>query len=434
MQFDYSYHFHPVGQGLFSSGFIKRVNGPNNFYFSFVYDCGSSTSQNLINDELDRLSRNTDNRGRINLLTLSHFDNDHISGVVSLLKKFKVGILMLPYMSLAERLIIAFEEGGGEGDPLFDFYINPVRYFLDQGVQGIEHILFVPPSGDKGPPYPGDQTSPPESGLDDELRFVSTELADDAEMSFLESGTDGTAPAVKWLAPGSALTLAKFGWEFIPYNDDPRKVIPHSFVDAVRENRENLRLAGGSPAREEALRKLKEQYDNFFGGGPKKRNLISLFLYSGPIYQRWNRCGITHADATAVIQPILIDWHLKFIWFDRSDDVPPQEEARPRGSILYTGDGYLNTKKKLQNLVNYLDENRVRQVGVFQVMHHGAKANWRQGTAAAIAPLFSVFSSDPEHKGYEHPHATVLRDFWSYGAVQVDKVADFTAYGHLSTP
>lgn len=65
-------------------------------------------------------------------------------------------------------------------------------------------------------------------------------------------------------------------------------------------------------------------------------------------------------------------------------------------------------------------------------MHHGAEANWHQGVAAAISPLFSVFSSDPERKKWKHPHAPVLRDFWRYGAVQVDKHADFTASGYLS--
>jgi hypothetical protein len=64
-------------------------------------------------------------------------------------------------------------------------------------------------------------------------------------------------------------------------------------------------------------------------------------------------------------------------------------------------------------------------------MHHGAKANWHHGVAAAIAPLFSVFSSDPERKKWKHPNAQVLRDFWCYGAVQVDKSTDFTASGHL---
>jgi beta-lactamase superfamily II metal-dependent hydrolase len=64
-------------------------------------------------------------------------------------------------------------------------------------------------------------------------------------------------------------------------------------------------------------------------------------------------------------------------------------------------------------------------------MHHGARANWHQGIANAIAPYFSVFSSDPEHRRYKHPHAEVVRDFWQFGAIQVDKASDFNVYGYL---
>jgi hypothetical protein len=64
-------------------------------------------------------------------------------------------------------------------------------------------------------------------------------------------------------------------------------------------------------------------------------------------------------------------------------------------------------------------------------MHHGAEDNWHKGVAARITPLFSVFSSDPEHKKYKHPHAPVLRDFWRYGAVQVDKRTGFCVGGLL---
>jgi hypothetical protein len=433
MKYEFLYHFFPVGQGLFSKGSIKSDNANRSFQFLWVYDCGTCSSDHPIDESIKALEEPAGSDTRIDLLTLSHFDKDHISGVASLLKKFKVGILMLPYMPLAERLIIAFEEGGGEGDPLFDFYINPVRYLIDQEVQGIERILFVPPSGDKGPPYPGEQTGPPRPDPDDELKFVPEKnFPDDVEAPFLEPGTDGTAPAVECLAPGSALTLAKFGWEFIPYNDDPGKEIPQSFFNKVRERREKLLTASDSQARRDALKELKKEYWNQFGPSSKEKNQISLFLYSGPIYGIFQKYIIESARSGKIIQAR--KWDLPFISIYTGSENQKQERNKLRCSILYTGDGYLDTKAKLQRLLKYLDEKRVRRVGVFQVMHHGAQANWYQGTAAAIAPLFSVFSSDPEHKGYKHPHAPVLRDFWSYGAVQVDKVADFTAYGRLSTP
>ena len=88
---------------------------------------------------------------------------------------------------------------------------------------------------------------------------------------------------------------------------------------------------------------------------------------------------------------------------------------------MFTGDGYLDSPARLDALVDYLSPQRVAQVGVFQVMHHGARGNWHQGVANRFAPLVSVFSSDPGRGATYHPHSEVLRDFWPYGPAQADK-------------
>jgi len=74
---------------------------------------------------------------------------------------------------------------------------------------------------------------------------------------------------------------------------------------------------------------------------------------------------------------------------------------------------------------------RIERVAVFLVMHHGAERNWQKGVAEAMAPLFSVFSSDPNRKQWGHPHGAVLRDFWRHGPVQVDKSQGFYFGGFL---
>lgn len=129
----YSYHFYPVGQGLFSTGSIRRHDEEQS-RFLWVYDCGTSSSQSLVDRGIAQLEHFAKGRERIDLLVLSHLDHDHISGVVRLLNKFKIGTLMLPYMPLAQRLILAFEEGsGGESDPFTNFYLNPCRVFSGAG-------------------------------------------------------------------------------------------------------------------------------------------------------------------------------------------------------------------------------------------------------------------------------------------------------------
>ena len=432
----YSYHFYPVGQGLFSTGSIRR-HGEGKSRFLWVYDCGSSSSQSLLDNGIHRLDHFAGARQRIDLLVLSHFDHDHISGVVRLLEKFKIGTLMLPYMPLAQRLIIAFEEGsGGADDPLTGFYLNPVAFLLAQEGPGIERILFVPPSGNEGPDYPGDIPNPRVPGPEDEpkIDFDLDDRKDTEDLgSLMRADQQGAKnAAVEFLRRGSRIASASCLWEFIPYNDDPLEPITLEFENKVAEQREALLSASKSDDREKSLKTLKGAYDNYFGAESVERNIISLFLYSGPIYSSWNTCWLT--EGRSMSWPGIWHWHRwPFPEMHRWEPLePPEEPLRHRCSILYSGDGYVDTNDRLQKLVQYLDESRVRRIGVFQVMHHGAEANWHQGVAAAISPLFSVFSSDPERKKWKHPHAPVLRDFWRYGAVQVDRNADFNAAGYLN--
>lgn len=76
----FSYHFYAVGQGLFSTGSIHKT-GEHSPQFLWVDDCGRSYPQLLIDGAIDALKERVENQSRIELLTLSHFDLVHISGV-----------------------------------------------------------------------------------------------------------------------------------------------------------------------------------------------------------------------------------------------------------------------------------------------------------------------------------------------------------------
>lgn len=136
----FNYHFYPVGQGLFSSGAIRRVEEGEQ-HFLWVYDCGSSSPQALVENAIAKLEDSAGSRRRIDLLTLSHFDHDHISGVCRLIGQFQIGTLMLPYMPLAQRLLIAFSERTNLEAAFMSFAVNPVAHLLAQGGPGIDRIL-----------------------------------------------------------------------------------------------------------------------------------------------------------------------------------------------------------------------------------------------------------------------------------------------------
>ena len=77
---------HPVGQGAFFTEQFLDENGTS--VLNVVYDCGSFTSQpNLVEYEI----RNTfEKNAHIDLLFISHFDEDHVNGLMTLQNKTKI--------------------------------------------------------------------------------------------------------------------------------------------------------------------------------------------------------------------------------------------------------------------------------------------------------------------------------------------------------
>lgn len=424
----FSYRFYPVGQGLFASGYLMK-SGENEPCFTWVYDCGTSSSPKLVTDGIEKLEKEVGDHRKIDLMVLSHFDHDHISGVCELLAKFRIGTLMLPYMPLAQRLVIAFEEEIGTPDGIHTpFFINPVSFLLSQSELGIERILFVPPSSGEGPDLNREAPEMPDDGdFPPELRFESRKPDDfDEWRTLIEGGQDRyQATSIEFLHKGSALTFASY-WEFIPYNDDPETEITSEFVAEVEGLRLKLLSDVPRPTRNAALRRLKQAYDDHFGDDSETRNLISLHLYAGPIYPSWRWAWLARARWNQRSWEHIIKSHSL-----TSSPDPHLEYGARRCSILYTGDGYLDSQQRLRRLITYLLEQRIRSIGLFQVMHHGAEANWHSSVAAEISPLFSIFSSDPTRRDWKHPHAAVVRDFLNNCPVQVDKQRSFQAWGKL---
>ena len=106
--------FHPVGQGLFATGSLRR-HSTTRPVFRWVYDCGTTSEQRYVRRAITRLDAEWNwpegRTRRIDMFVLSHFDHDHLSGLAFLLSKFSIGALVLPYVPLWHRLVLAFDEG-----------------------------------------------------------------------------------------------------------------------------------------------------------------------------------------------------------------------------------------------------------------------------------------------------------------------------------
>lgn len=408
------YSYHAVGQGLFSTGALIKQGriGPR---FRWAYDCGTVSGQALITRGMDEIAWPNPGTLQFDLMAISHFDADHISGMADFLARFPVRMLLLPYATLAARLAVAFAQNVAPSDQAIRLFIDPIGFIRSlEGGDRIEQIVLVPPSGEEGPPPPILPEGPDEPGgpTAGEKRVLNVEI--DLEkpgeelIAELLIAQDPVPPSVSVLSPGGRIRVAQV-WEFVPYNN--AELLTHDlseFQAAVSEIRSDLLSVAASwqgnaspPSAVTAeVKKLKALYDREFGKTAKKRNLISLFLYSGPtfplkkfrdvaMYTPHGFHGLRHRRVRRIAQ-------------------------------LFTGDGYLDTPVRLDALTRYLAQERVGQIGIFQVMHHGARSNWHKGVADRLKPLLSVFSSDPARANTFHPHAEVLRDFWPYGAAQAD--------------
>jgi hypothetical protein len=353
----------------------------------------------------------TRGRDRIDLLTLSHFDNDHITGVTALLAKFKVDTLMLPYVPLWERLLIAFASNIGPGDARMEYYVDPVAYLQNMAGGGIGRVIVVRPSEGEGPSEPA-AGAPDNEPIGDRpwQLLVRSRHPDVDDPLAQEFGM--VSQQTEFLSSGQTLIVEGL-WEFCPYNA-PRSPQNPDFKGNAEGLRKQLLSETKEAERTRALDALKKAYDDEFGSNARQRNIISLFLYAGPVYPTWK--------AHKLLSPLLASPMLYPARYPCYYRVHPNAPGHnQKCSLLYTGDGYLNTPQSFDSLHSSLGAHRMRKLGVVQVAHHGARGNWHDGLAAKLDPVFNVFSSDPARGSTYHPHAEVLRDFWPYSPVQVNQ-------------
>lgn len=406
----------PVGQGLYSSGLIRTASGAS---FNWVYDCGTASSLSFIDKAVakDQVLRDNAGATKIDLAVLSHFDKDHINGFTRLVATSSIERLLLPYLPLWKRLVLAIMEGIATEDPEFLFFLNPTAYLRAiEGAQ-ITDIVFVPPSEpddaaeeteEPDLPLPpegedGLREWPPIGSLKAETAAPPPDTSGDPAVEVAEKGTEPV-----FLARGGRILSPGF-WEFVPYNDaEKASLADASFVAKAQPLLDTLK--DDENGRKQAFKDLKSLYEATFGSSDEDKNTISLFLYSGPLGRRLELGNVLASHQ--VERPAIYR----------------------RFAQIHTGDATLNDVKsayytRFRDF--FIKNKRLEKLGPFQVMHHGSRFQWHDGIARKLRPTVSIFSSDPLRNPFYHPHMEVLRDFWLYHPVQVDKVTGFQLAGRI---
>ena len=398
--------FHPVGQGLFSSGHI-RANGSR---FDWTYDCGSDSPGKLEDEAVDRLWHEmaADNSMPIlDFVFISHFDLDHISGIPHLLRRFRVEELVVPLVPLWRRLLLVLNVGSAITHFQLDFLLDPIGAIARVEGANVGRILLVPPRG-SAPSVDGAQfidDIQPSNRQNDLPGRITYQVDLENSNRALPIGDDpvvASHPPLRVMKQGGRIRVDGF-WEFLPYNDALyTKKVDSKFVRKANQIRVRLLQTQSPTIRNLLLQVLKRHYERKFISA-STRNGISLFVYAGLVGANGTVCAC--------------DWPVDTSCFYPTYCIG---QARGRG-FLFTGDGDLKAKRRWKDLETYMGKYRAGHLLALQVMHHGSKNNWHPGLAQSIAAGLAVFAADPAHK-LAHPDHNVLVNFSSQGPTAlVDK-------------
>lgn len=422
LHFNFQYRFHPAGQGIFASGTVLALSESGESPpFHWIFDCGSTAPTVLI--PIVERYRDLILSGHLDLLCISHFDKDHVSGLGDLLKDLDVDTVVMPYWSPIERLIVAasVKNPGGEYIELLG---NPVAFVLERA-RSIRRIVIVGGPGDVPSEAPvGDR--PPilrdegERGPHPYFRDSTWNIKfDDREHPIRNSLSEETIDFAKGLgvvlqAFGSQVMgvaschIANADWEFLFHH----KPIDPSLVNSIRDKiNARVRSAGTITylLSDAGHRKaILTAYKSLLPKG-ESVNSTSLCVYSGPVLDRLQDCWISNPSPLPVIGQ-----------FDRSfrRHSPPH---RGPVSILYTGDADFKIRTNRLDLHDFLTPQRWANIAILQIPHHGSRNNWEIGSSGDFSHMDSVFCADETHRTFKHPHREVVLDLIHSGPLLANK-------------
>lgn len=337
------FKFRAVGQGAFYTGIFKHQNGNQ---FSFVYDCGTDSTHQYIDQEITNFVSETNNQ-KIDILFISHFHRDHINKIGDLLNQTGgAKLAILTYLNLDE-LILAYTDvslSGGDLDT-FAFIQDPINFLLERNV---EQIIFIHPSDEKGL----NGNNEPDLKDPDFDIFLSDEF--DFEISnqlVSNSNIEKQNPKVSHYYDLGRFSIVAF-WEFKFFNKQRDLTTLNNFHS-------DLRAVLGTPsvnfddiANYIATHSATFEYDfnaiysTNFGYG-QLINDTSLVIYHGELSRPF-RNGRIHFR-------VFPYWSLK----------------RPIGTLL-TSDIRFNQDCLNQIQSKWISIRYIENVGIFQIPHHGA--------------------------------------------------------------
>lgn len=337
MLLDIDLKFRAVGQGAFYSGVFKTGRKK----FSFVYDCGTHSSRQYLEKEVNQFVNEIDNQ-QIDLLIVSHFHEDHINYISDLLNKTKgAKCAILPYLS-PDELYVAYIDAYTKGiEPSVEtllFIENPTNFLLERNV---EKIIYIHPSDDNYNNEGNEEPTQPIIFQNDSI--IQNNLFPNRNVPEINSQVQHSFDL-------GNLFLSPF-WEFKFFSKPRNSAVLYDFLNDVKKLLSIKKITFGD---------------------------VANYIKHNPSFEKeFNDIYSKNFGAKQLInETSLIVYHSPSIVFHSNIRYAQKEPRRSlnfeNSGTLLTGDIIFNNKcfndLKTKWKLHYFEN-----VGVFQIPHHGAK-------------------------------------------------------------
>lgn len=398
---------HPVGQGgFYTEQFMnKEEDFDNSVLFNVVYDCGSK-EKNLLDKTIDYTFPKK--KSEIDILFLSHFDEDHVNGVEYLGKRVqKIKCVVMPLLKASQK-VMAFL------NCQIDFFNMPSF----KVIHNIDKVVFI-----KGVETSSSELENSSRNRERNLNNINREyrnvinVEDTEDLEILSSGTplslihlDSRKPTKEWIyIPFNICDESEYDEfkKFLQSDDSDLAEKLTKFIEGFEfENGSGkvskFRLSEWDEIKK-GLRKIYDKYIKEKSQNLTNRNDSSMIVYSGPIE---NNVEIRNGG-----------WKVKSMMEGGFFLKSLMQKAKEKKLVasLYTGDIDLNMNIGSLKLYEYIHtklQDYAVNLGLIQVPHHGSKHNfntWLTGKFSQVPVFFYSFGLG---NSYGHPFPGVR--MWLY--------------------
>ena len=356
-----------VGHGGFHSGALGRSAAR----LRWVYDCGASREAGIkrLESEIAILKGDGEKR-TLDLLFLSHFDRDHVSGVGRLLAALHVKTVIMPYLDDLQRLAIlleqhVLEDGQGTNGELEQLLADPTKWFQARGVGQVVQIK---------PARPGARPGIAEFGVGTGIE--APEGTGAIDLIFVDDrGTPATLP------PASAVVETGCAW-----------VATHQ----LRRAGDWCLLPYVTSATIEAQDALRRAVAALFGVEGQSGSLIERFQrkvgeagFFQSVKQAYRDAHL--GDANAVSMSLYAGPFRDAFWYSRRVLNAARKHHTAGPGWLLTGDAKLDQVSRRNEWLKFYEGVRGK-VGALMLPHHGSAAGFHETILEAARPDALLFA------------------------------------------